>query len=94
MKAGDRGWFPSAVTLRERWMEVVRLHPDRIAVRVGDETVTYAAMATEVDRWVRALEGCLGREARGAGTTTRWRPPSRCRGSKQSWRRFWRRAKR
>lgn len=67
MKAGDRGWFPSAVTLRERWMEVVRLHPDRIAVRVGDETVTYAAMATEVDRWVRALEGCLGREARGVG---------------------------
>ena len=67
MKAGERGWFPSAVTLRERWTEVVRLHPDRIAVRVVDETVTYAAMATEVERWVRALEGSLGAEARGVG---------------------------
>jgi acyl-coenzyme A synthetase/AMP-(fatty) acid ligase/thioesterase domain-containing protein/acyl carrier protein len=67
MKSGDRGWFPSSVTLRERWAEVVRLHPDRIAVRVGEETMTYAAMAAEVDRWVRALEGCLGGEARGVG---------------------------
>jgi acyl-CoA synthetase (AMP-forming)/AMP-acid ligase II/thioesterase domain-containing protein/acyl carrier protein len=67
MKAGDRGWFPSAVTLRERWAEVVRLHPDRIALRVGDETVTYATMAIEVDRWVWALEGCLGGQARGVG---------------------------
>lgn len=67
MKAGDRGWFPPSATLRERWAEVVRLHPDRIAVRVGEEEVTYAAMATAVDRWVRALEGFLGGEARGVG---------------------------
>lgn len=56
MKAGDRGCFPHPEELPRQWAAVVEGHGERVAVRVGETSVTYRELAVRVQAWVEALQ--------------------------------------